>query len=51
MLFEVFTTNEDESKALEIINTLKEDPKTIKQKVRDVLPDYIVKKAKLLIKK
>ena len=51
MLFEVFTTNEEESKALEIINTLKEDPKTIKQMVRDVLPDCIVKAAKTIIRK
>lgn len=51
MLFEVFTTNEEESKALEIINTLKEDPKTIKQMVRNVLPDCIVKAAKTIIRK
>lgn len=51
MLFEVFTTNEEESKALEIINTLKEDPKTIKQMVRDVLPDCIVKATKTIIRK
>lgn len=51
MLFEVFTTNEEESKALEIINTLKENPKTIKQMVRNVLPDCIVKAAKTIIRK
>lgn len=51
MLFEVFTTNEEESKALEIINTLKEDPKTIKQMLRNVLPDCIVKAAKIIIRK
>lgn len=41
MLFEVFTTSKDESDAIRIINNLKNDPKTLKQKVKDLIPEPV----------
>jgi len=51
MLFEVFTTNQDESDAIEIINTLKENPKTLRQSVREMIPDVMVGAVKKVIGK
>lgn len=45
ILFEVFTTSEDESNAIEIINTLKKDlsqPRTFKSQIRKMVPDIAV---------
>ena len=49
MLFEIFTTNEDESDALEIINTLKQAPISLKGKIRAVLPEPIINVAKKVL--
>lgn len=50
IIFEVFTTDEDESKALEIINTLKVDSNTVKQSIREIIPEPIVKTIKRMLK-
>lgn len=51
MLFEVFTNNEDESKALKLMNTLVFDQTSfIKKKVSSVLPDSMRLSLKKLIK-
>lgn len=51
MLFEVFTTNEDESDALKIINNLKSNPKTLKQKVKEQIPQPVKDVIKKIVKK
>lgn len=50
MLFEVFTTNEDESDAVKIINNLKNDPKTLKKKIKEQIPQPIKEVIKKIVK-
>lgn len=50
MLFEVFTTNKEESDALRIINNLKHDPKTLTQKLKDQIPLQVKEAIKKIVK-
>lgn len=51
ILLEVFTSSQDESDALELINTLKQDSKTLRQMVREAIPDVVVDVAKKVMGK
>lgn len=51
MLLEIFTSNEDESDAIKIVSTLKEDPKTLRQTVREIIPDIMIDVVKKIIGK
>lgn len=51
ILFEVFTTNEDESNALKLINALSEDPAMKrKQEIKNMIPKPIKEMVKKIIK-
>lgn len=51
MLLEVFTNSEDESNALKIVNTLKQDAKgKLKKVAMQILPQHIVDKAQKALK-
>lgn len=52
MLFEVFTTNENESDALKMINTMMTDTvTTLKNTVKSVLPDSVTHSLKQMLKR
>lgn len=46
LLLEIFTDNEDESRALELINNLVSDPKTFKQVIKEHIPRPVKDAAK-----
>lgn len=50
ILFEVFTDSKDESDALEIVENLKRDPKTLKQLSKELIVKTVGKKAIAVIK-
>lgn len=51
IIFEVFTTDKDESQALKIINTLNVAPKTFKQVIKENTPESVLNIARKVIKK